>query len=218
MRLGVAVGALVVGLIPVQLGAGEATSPVEVREELGPFPKFAKDSPEGARILLDWLVKLERDTWREDGSHCGGFNMFRFPALFPRTDPIDAVFEEYRSKGRALGAIASFRLDSLEDQLQLLESEDPCVSKFAVSVLGYRFGELAKAEGTEAEPESIPAIREVVSAQGTKRQYFDDAKPPVLWRDLAVVESQSDSKGIRHILRRDGDGWKYLGYVVLWVS
>lgn len=175
-----------------------------------PFPKYDRNTPEGARAVLDWISRATAPA--ADGTRrCIASNLLVLLGTFPRTEPIDAAFRDYRGRGGVAAAAAVHRLGSFDERLALVGSDDACVREFVTPVVISEIAPYAEAEGRVARAKAADAIRAAVSARGKAPHAFDDERPPRLWRDFALVESTTDGSVLLHLLRRAGEAWEYLG-------
>jgi hypothetical protein len=181
-------------------------------------PKVARDSPEGVRTLLDWFARESAE--RPDGARrCFNQNVFTLlTGGSPRSESLDAAFEEYRHRGHLLGAAVVLHLDSFDEQVALIASEDRCVRNAVTSRLLYMLRDAARAEGRVVGSEERRAIQDAVAGNSGPDVSFDEAKPPRIWRNFAVVETSSASRTDVHLLRRNGEGWEYLGSQLLTIA
>jgi hypothetical protein len=201
---------LACALFSVTVAAGAPLVAQAAPAAVEPFPRYDRNSPEGARAVLDWISRATAPA--ADGSRrCIASNLLVLLGTFPRTEPIDAAFRAYVEHGGVAAAAAVHRLGSFEERLALLASDDACVREFVTPVVISEIAPYAEAEGRVARSKVADAIRAAVSARGNAPHAFDEERPPRLWRDFALVESATDGSVLLHLLRRAGESWEYLG-------
>jgi hypothetical protein len=198
----------VVLLFAAGIAAQESAPAVE------PFPKYDRNTPEGARAVLDWLARATLPG--ADGKRrCVASNLLVLIRAFPKSEPIDAVFREFVARGGVAGAAAIYRLEPFEKRVDLVSSDDECVREFVTPLLIREIAQVAESNGRVATARTTKEVREVVAAHDGKPHQFTDDRPVRLWSRLAVVESTAEGKTLLHLLEKSGDGWKYLGQQIL---
>jgi hypothetical protein len=204
-------GALLVAACAVASSAADGAETVATE----PFPQYDRNTPEGARAVLEWLERATAPG--ADGKRrCVGSNLLVLIRSFPRTDPIDEVFREYLARGGVAGAAAVYRLGEFARRVDLLTADDPCVREFVTPLLIREVAQVAEADGRTATARTTSALRRAVAAHDGKPHEFDDARPALLWGNFAVLASTCEGKGLQHLLHKQGDGWEHLGAQLLW--